>query len=373
VLVLSFVASVAADPIKNAKGALCKADVATAMRLLLPLAEQGNASAQRELSLIYFGTYYRYPGSAGDIKDDRASLKWLRRAAEGGDVIAQGLLGSWYYHGMMGLPQNYHEAEKWLRRGAEQGDLLAQGYLGSMYYRGEGVTQDYSEAAKWLRPAAEQGWISAFAELADLYAKGYGVKQDYMLAHMWFNLATESAYNSSITANRDSAARLAALRDSVARIMTATQIAEAQRLAREWKSKKAPRVPRPVCSGGNFTLDNRRLSRGVPLVQQAYSGILAHDKVATSCQPTGGARSKNLRWISASGGVDPGFRFAPSRLFATCFARQLSLEPPQRRRCSTGCPPSATHTSVNGDEIAQGAVHRAWHPGAAKQQQSLPG
>ena len=61
-----------------------------------------------------------------------------------------------------------------------------------------------------------------------MYTEGKGVPQDYALAHMWFNLsasrATEAEY-------RDSAAKS---RDELAAKMTPDQIAEAQRMAREW-------------------------------------------------------------------------------------------------------------------------------------------
>jgi TPR repeat protein len=58
------------------------------------------------------------------------------------------------------------------------------------------------------------------------YANGAGVPQDYVLAHMWFNLAARQGYPSA----EDH-------RDTLAKKMTPAQIAEAQRLAREWKPK----------------------------------------------------------------------------------------------------------------------------------------
>ena len=62
-----------------------------------------------------------------------------------------------------------------------------------------------------------------------MYEDGRGVPQDYVLAHMWFNLA--AALGHPWAAN--SRARLAAT-------MTDDQIAEAERLAREWKPKTQP-------------------------------------------------------------------------------------------------------------------------------------
>jgi uncharacterized protein len=66
-----------------------------------------------------------------------------------------------------------------------------------------------------------------------LYAEGHGVMQDYVLAHMWFNLAA-THIRASNTEGRDLGIKN---RDAVAAKMTSAQIAEAQRLADEWKPK----------------------------------------------------------------------------------------------------------------------------------------
>ena len=57
-----------------------------------------------------------------------------------------------------------------------------------------------------------------------MYAIGQGIIQDYVQAHKWWNLA---AVNGNATAQKN--------RDLVADLMTPAQIAEAQKLAREWK------------------------------------------------------------------------------------------------------------------------------------------
>jgi hypothetical protein len=57
------------------------------------------------------------------------------------------------------------------------------------------------------------------------------VPQDYVMAHKWYNLAASSADASEKTF-RDVATRN---RDRMAEKMTPAQIAEAQKLAREWK------------------------------------------------------------------------------------------------------------------------------------------
>ena len=126
---------------------------------------------------------------------------------------------------------DYAAALKEWRPLAEQGNAGAQYNLGQMYIYGRGVPEDYAEAAKWYRKAAEQGHANAQYNLGVMYDNGQGVPQDYVQAHMWYNL---SAAGSPPSEDRDSAAEN---RDIVAELMTREQIAEAQRLARDWKPK----------------------------------------------------------------------------------------------------------------------------------------
>jgi len=130
------------------------------------------------------------------------------------------------YAAGQGVPQNYHEAVKWYRLAAEQGNASAQFKLGRMYDDGHGVPQDYKEAVKWFRKGAEQGNVNLQSQVGSMYEKGQGVPQDYIQAHMWFNLAGANG-NAFAIENRE----------RVASKMTPGQIAEAQRLASEWKPK----------------------------------------------------------------------------------------------------------------------------------------
>ncbi|MGB3097213.1 MAG: tetratricopeptide repeat protein, partial [Candidatus Deferrimicrobiaceae bacterium] len=93
------------------------------------------------------------------------------------------------------------------------------------------VPQDHTKAAKWFRKAGEQGDAQAQYNLGLMYDKGQGVPQNYILAHMWFNLAVSALEGKG----RNDAEKI---RDLVASKMTPAQIAEAERLAREWKPQK---------------------------------------------------------------------------------------------------------------------------------------
>ena len=172
-------------------------------------------------------------GMAASARGDYATaLRLLRPLAEEGEVNAQSFLGAAYAMGW-GVPKDYAEAIKWQRLAAEQGDAGAQSRLGLMYEGGWGVRKDYAEAIKWYRLAAEQGYAPAQSDLGLSYKHGRGVPQDYVQAHMWFNLAASRA-PASEAGVRDMAIKG---RDIVASKMTPEQIAEAQKLAREWKPK----------------------------------------------------------------------------------------------------------------------------------------
>ena len=184
---LSLLATPAWAGLVEGVAAYNRGDYATALREFRPLANQGVAAAQFNLALMY---------------------------SEG-----------------KGVPQDYAEAVKWYRKAANQGDANAQFNLGNMYNDGRGVPQDYAEAMKWYRKAAAQGQAHAQNNLGFMYGNGQGVPQDYVQAHFWFNLAASHVPPGTF---RDMAVEN---RDVFATKMTPAQIAEAQRLAREWKPK----------------------------------------------------------------------------------------------------------------------------------------
>ena len=118
---------------------------------------------------------------------------------------------------------------------AEKGDARAQFNLGIMYYLGQGVPQDYAAAVKWYRLAADQGAPAAQNHLASMFEDGHGVAVNYVQAYKWWNLAV-SRFTAADKVRRDEAIKN---RDRVAANMTPAQIADAQKLAREWKPTPA--------------------------------------------------------------------------------------------------------------------------------------
>jgi uncharacterized protein len=166
-------AVVFADPLEDGQRAYKRGDYATALKLLRPLAEQGNANAQSNLA--------------------------------------------WMYDQGQGVPQDFKEAMEWYRSAAEQGFHEAQYNLGVMYSEGRGTPPDFKEALKWYRRAAMQGDAKAQYNLGFIYANGVGVPKDLSRGHMWWDLASKNGEGAA-WGNLD----------ALTKIMTKEQIARAQ-------------------------------------------------------------------------------------------------------------------------------------------------
>ena len=192
----------AAGPLEDGNAAHQRGDYATAVRLLRPLADKGNAVAQISL---------------GDMSDKGE-----------------------------GVPQDYSKAATWYGKAANKGNADAQVRLGMMYYSGRNVpslSQNFAKAAAWFRKAAYKGNAQAQMILGSMYEDGQGVPRDFVQAHMLFNLVA-SRQSSTKESNPfceyptlGVVCSAASSRDAVAAEMTPAQIAEAQRLASEWVPK----------------------------------------------------------------------------------------------------------------------------------------
>ena len=204
--------------IKYYRGEGIAKDEAAAVGWYRRAAGQGYAPGQTDLGFMY-------EKGQGVAKNERTAVDWYRKAAEQGYAPAQTNLGIMYEYGQ-GVVKDYGYAITWYRKAAEQGYALAQSNLGTMYLYGQGVAKDDGQAVIWYQKAADQGNGHSQDVLGSMYYFGQGVPENYVIAHKWFNLAAARG-----------AKNAADLRDSVATKMTSEQIAEAQRLAREWKPK----------------------------------------------------------------------------------------------------------------------------------------
>jgi len=232
-----------AETYEDALLAYNKGDFATALRLYRSLAERGNASAQQGLARMYLR-------GEGVQQDPSEASKWFHKASElinglaaynhgdfdnamrifhpladEGQVLGEYIIGLMYANGQ-GVPENYPEALKWLQKAAEQGEAKAQFSVGAIYFKGLGIPRDYAEASKWYDRAAKQGSAIAQFNLGLMYGKGQGVPQNSVTAYMLLSLAAAKGVKPAGEA-----------KDKLAKSMDSAQIAEAEKLAHEWKPK----------------------------------------------------------------------------------------------------------------------------------------
>lgn len=119
-----------------------------------------------------------------------------------------------------------------LLESAQKGDAEAQFELGKNYETGRiGLPKDLAQAEHWYRLAALQGDPFAEASLGLLYQFGKGLPRDPVQALMWYEVALARS------AGGDRAS-IAELRDDIISDMTPAQIAEARRIAADFKTKK---------------------------------------------------------------------------------------------------------------------------------------
>jgi|GEM_PF-6917119 len=112
-----------------------------------------------------------------------------------------------------------------------KGDAAAQFDLGKNYEAGRiGLPKDLAQAQHWYLEAANQGEPFAAASLGILFNYGKGVKRDYVQAFIWY----QRAISHLTGGDRQTVVEM---RDEVATNLSASQIADAQHAADEWKAK----------------------------------------------------------------------------------------------------------------------------------------
>lgn len=219
-----------AGPMEDAGAAFQRGDYATAVRIYRGLADRGDVNAQNSLGNMYLK-------GLGTARNEREALRWFRRAAALGLASAQFNLGQVYLKGV-GVDQDLLLAALWYSRAAEQGHAGAQFTLAVLYSIGTGVPENAQRSAYWFERAASQGHAEAQSQLGILYATGRGRARNPVVAYKWLALARTNERGSNAVRAKavESLERLAAT-------MTQAQIAEAQRLAREWRPLPSRAMP----------------------------------------------------------------------------------------------------------------------------------
>ena len=197
-------------------------DFAAALKLFRKAAAQGHGESKYNLGVMH-------AEGQGVERDYLIAGQWFREAADDG-------------YGF-GVPKKYRVAVKWAedvakyRDAADAGDAEAQYRLATLLYgpeaRARDIPQDREAAIELFRSAAAKGNAKAMYALGTIYQGKISREEltgvDYVMAHMWYNLA---AARLAPGAERDQAVKD---RDFLAQYrLTPEQLAEAQRLAREW-------------------------------------------------------------------------------------------------------------------------------------------
>jgi TPR repeat protein len=143
-----------------------------AMRVLLPLAEEGDAAAQNAVGEIL-------------LSDTPASTTAASTAASTASRPVS-VINAW-------APRREAEAAAWFRKAAFQGFPRAQVNLGFSLEQ-TGRTAARKEAARWYRCAAEQGFAAGQHHLARHFETGDGMPRDIAKAVFWYVKAMNQDY-----------------------------------------------------------------------------------------------------------------------------------------------------------------------------------
>lgn len=157
------------------------ANASEAATWLQAAANQGNASAEFHLGLLYqFGN--------GVEKSPAKAIRWFQKAANRDNLLAEIQLADAYSAGQ-GVTQNYHKAAIWFLKAARQGNSSSQCAVGNLYFNGRGVPKSYTQAIAWYEKAARQRNSQAESSLGTIYYNGNGVRKDYARAIGWYKKA----------------------------------------------------------------------------------------------------------------------------------------------------------------------------------------
>ncbi|AMN43110.1 tetratricopeptide repeat protein [Rhodoplanes sp. Z2-YC6860] len=200
-------------------------DYPVAYRMLLPMANSGNAVAQETLGFMY-------SRGEGVAADDVMALRWFKLAAIAGRPDAEFEIGKFFRDGR-GVPADGKAALFWFRRAADHGMTEAFVAVAELYLGQSGMPPDPAAASEWLLRAADLGSGEAMYLIGLRYADGRDEPRDDIEAFKWFDLALSRA----IGTLRDDAARA---RMKMAERLMPMQVQVALTRSRDWKNAHLP-------------------------------------------------------------------------------------------------------------------------------------
>lgn len=130
------------------------------------------------------------------VKQDREqAIKWLRTAADKGNIRAAAALGACYAHGL-GTAADTAQARQWYTVAADAGHPHAQLDLAQHYL--VVAPRDPAKAVTYIRYAAMQGSADAAFLMSVFFAQGIGVTQHSGIALGWLANAAELGHEQAL-------------------------------------------------------------------------------------------------------------------------------------------------------------------------------
>ncbi len=127
------------------------------------LAQSGNVDAQYNVAMNFLNGDEGYPKNYDQAK------RWFEMASEQGDASAQNALGVIYFRGLDG-DKNISKSEYHYRLAANKNHENAQLQL-ALILLNKNKVEDLAEAKNWLRKASLQGSVEAKNKLEELKDK----------------------------------------------------------------------------------------------------------------------------------------------------------------------------------------------------------
>ena len=207
-------------------------DEETALGHFLSAGEAGHRQAQLTLASMY-------QAGRGTEKNINEAIRWFLPAANAGDAGATRRLGeiavtaandgteidfeeaAFYVRALFN--SGYLPALDWLAEEASAGNKDALLQLADIKISSAESEEETTEGLRMLGDAANSGSAAAQGQLAERLSTGDGMAQNYVEAYRWANIAS--------SAGSEDATKL---RDTIIKLMTPEQIAEGQRLTRQY-------------------------------------------------------------------------------------------------------------------------------------------
>jgi TPR repeat protein len=131
--------------------------------------------------------------AATDRGDYKSAMELLIPLAESGNADALGNLGNAYAFGR-GVDKDLVKAYGYWSRAADKHLGQAMFNIAVLYWTGQGsFTKDEAKAAAWYKKAAEHRHDQAMFTLSSIYATGRGLEKNMQLAAAWASLAASNA------------------------------------------------------------------------------------------------------------------------------------------------------------------------------------